>query len=104
MAKIYKLDQYRAECNIEPFVLDTGETQIVIQAPTGETLFKIAETPTVYVQTLLKLITGDQFDAVWNLFRHEQGTVLVQFLKDIGAHFMVTSIAEAPGGSAALPN
>lgn len=103
MATIYKLDEYRSECNIEPFILDTGETQIVIPAPTGETLLLISETPLMDARNLLTLITGDQAEVIWALFSKEQGTLLIRLLQDLSTHFKVTSIAEAPGGPVALP-
>lgn len=99
----YKLDQYRKECKVTPFVLDTGETQIVIQPPTGETLLTIAETPIFEGRRLLHLICGEQFDTVWDLVKDEPGGVLVNLLQDLGKHFMVASISEAPGGRVALP-
>lgn len=104
MAKIYKLDTYRSECDIEPFVLDAGDTQIVIQPPTGETLMQISETPIMEGRRLLQLIAGEQFDAVWDIVKNEQGGVLVRLLEDLGTHFMVAAISAAPGGPVALPS
>jgi hypothetical protein len=104
VGKTYKLDDYRAECDIEPFVLDTGEMEIVIPAPTGESLLMIAETPISDGRRLLRLIAGDQFEPVWELVKKEQGTVLVKLLQDLGKHFMVATVSEAPGGSGASPS
>ena len=101
MATTYKLDQYRKECSITPFVLDTGETQIVIQPPTGEMLLVISETPIYEGRKLLKLICGEQYDVMWDLVKDEPGGVLVSLLQDLGRHFMVANIQAAPGGSVA---
>lgn len=102
-AHVYKLDEYRAELKIEPFVLDTGETQIVIQPPTGESLLEIADTSVYDGRNLLRRLCRDQFDAVWDVVKGEPAEVLLGLLKDLGNHFMVGTIAEAPGGPIALP-
>lgn len=103
MATTYKLDQYRKECKIEPFVLDTGEQQIIIQPPTGESMLEISETSIYDGRLLLRRICRDQFDAVWDAVKDEPAPVLLALLKDLGQHFMVANIAEAPGGPVALP-
>lgn len=102
-AKTYKLDQYRKEAKIGPFVLDTGDAQIVIQPPTGESMLEIAETSIYDGRTLLRRICRDQFDAVWDIVKDEPAAVLLALLNDLGKHFMVANIAEAPGGPVALP-
>lgn len=104
MATTYKLDNYRRECKIKPFVLDTGETQIVIQPPTGDTLLAISETSLYEGRKLLHFICGEQFDAVWELVKDEPGEVLVGLLQDFGKHFMIAQISVAPGGPVALPS
>lgn len=100
-ATVYRLDVYRDESGIEPFILDTGETQIVIPPPTGEQMLEIAETNYYDGRTLLKRICGDQYDAVWEVMKDEQATVLMRLLKDLGKHFMVANVAEVPGGRVA---
>ncbi len=101
-AKTYKLDEYRKEARIEPFVLDVGESQVVIQPPTGESMLEIAETSIYDGRTLLRKICRDQFDAVWDIVKDEPAGVLLALLKDMGQHFKVANIAEAPGGPIAL--
>ncbi len=103
MTTTYKLDQYRKEAKVEPFVLDVGEQQIIIQPPTGESMLEISETSIYDGRTLLKKICRDQFDAVWGAVKDEPAAVLLALLKDLGQHFMVANIAEAPGGRVALP-
>lgn len=104
VASTYRLDQYRKECKITPFVLDLGETQIVIPPPTGDTVISISETPIYAGRVLLQLICGEQFDAVWDAIKDEPGGVLVGLLQDLGQHFMVAQISAAPGGPVALPS
>lgn len=100
-ATVYRLDVYRDESGIEPFVLDTGDAQIEIQPPTGEQMLAIAETNYYDGRTLLKLICGDQHEAVWEVMKSEQATVLMRLLKDLSKHFKLANVAEVPGGHVA---
>jgi hypothetical protein len=52
---------------------------------------------------LLTLLCGEQADAVWAAVRAEPAGVLVALLQDLGQHFMIMSVQEAPGGSDASP-
>lgn len=99
----YSLDRYRTEAHIVPFLLETDTDTIEIPPPTGETLLTIGETPIVQTRALFELLCGDQFDAVWAAVRHEPAGVLVGLLQDLGKHFMVMSVQEAPGGFGASP-
>lgn len=104
-AKTYRLDQYREEASgVQPFVLDIGEGEITVPPPTGEQLIQISETSVYDGKTLLKRICGSQFDAVWDAVRNEPAGVLLALLRDMGRHFNVANIAEAPGGPDASPS
>lgn len=99
----YSLDRYRTEAHIAPFILETDTDRIEIPPPTGETLLTIGETPIVNTRTLFELLCGDEFNRVWDAVRHEPAGVLVGLLQDLGKHFMIMSVQEAPGGFDASP-
>lgn len=101
---IYKLDTYRAESKVTPFVLDTGSHTIVIPPPTGETVLRIGETPTFETRVLFKLLCGTEFDMVWDAVKDEPAGVLVGLLNDMGRHFMVAAVSDVPGGFDASPS
>lgn len=101
---IYKLDQYRAESKVTPFVLDTGGHTIVIPPPTGEAVLTIGETPSFETRRLFKLLCGDEFDIVWDAVKDEPASVLVALLNDMGKHFMVAEVSDVPGGFDASPS
>lgn len=103
-SKTYKLDQYRAECDIEPFVLDTGADQIVIAPPTGEVLLQIAEAGVYDVRKLMELLCRDQYEVVWAAVKDEDAGVVVNLMRDLVEHFMIGTLQGAPGGLVALPN
>jgi hypothetical protein len=104
VATTYKLDQYRKECRITPFVLDTGETQIVIAPPTGEAVLDLTEATIFEGRRVLMMMCGQQFEAVWDVVKDENGEVLVALLADLAGHFKIAQIQEAPGGRVALPS
>lgn len=100
----HKLTQYIAEARIDPYILEVDDDRandITIQCPTGETVIEIAETPINESRKILRLLCGDQFDAVWGIVGPLEHTVLQAFVMDIVDEFKINQMATAPGGSGA---
>lgn len=101
----FKLDQYIAEAQVDPFVLDLGEGKeaVVIQAPTSETMVDITEVPMNEARHIFELLCGEeQFEKVWQEVRYLPATVLQDLLLDMLRHFKVfAGVTQIPGGSRA---
>lgn len=99
----YKLDRYIAEAQVDPFVLDLGESKeaIVINAPTSDTMVEITEIPINQTRRIFELLCGeDQFDKVWAEVRYLPATVLTSILLDMMRHFKIfAEVSQIPGGS-----
>lgn len=93
---VYQWDKYQREAKTDPFVLDTGEQQIVVRPPTTETILEIGETPLDQGRRLLQLLCGDQFDTVYELVKDAPATAMTALVKDMVAHFGVDQ--ELPQG------
>jgi hypothetical protein len=100
----YKLDQYRSESKVTPFVLVTDDATITVAPPTGETVVALGETPAWQTRALFKLLCGAEFDDMWDAVKDEPASVLVGLLNDMGKHFMIAQVSDVPGGFDALPS
>ncbi|GGM75502.1 hypothetical protein GCM10012275_52730 [Longimycelium tulufanense] len=96
MGKTYKFDRYVQEAKAEPFVLDAGDVEIVIQPPDGETVLEIEQCGSTRV--MLELMCGDQFDAVYELVRSQPASVLRDLSLDMARHFSIAPDQAPPGG------
>ncbi|PKW15923.1 hypothetical protein [Saccharopolyspora spinosa] len=98
MAKTYKYSRYVAEAKKEPFVLELDDgDQISIQAPSGEVLLEIEEA--FSSRRRLELLTGDQYDRVFELVRHAPAGALNGLVSDMVEHFGLSPVP--PGGGRA---
>jgi hypothetical protein len=101
----YKLDQYIAEAEIEPFELDLGGDKgvVSIMAPTSEAMVAITETPLNQTRYIFELVCGEQqFEQVWEAVRFLPATVLQNILLDMLKHFkIIAQVSDIPGGSRA---
>ncbi|MFE0021905.1 hypothetical protein [Amycolatopsis sp. NPDC059021] len=70
---------------------------ISIPAPDGDTVLEIEESRSS--RRTLELLTGDSFDRVYELVRHEPASVLNAVVADMVDHFGLS--AAPPGGSRA---
>lgn len=102
-AKVYKLQQYRDDAKIKPFVLDAGDEQLVIPPPTADTLIAIGETPASDVRTLVKLVCGDQWDKLHALIGQDSYEVFQTLMRDLIEHFGINQGGQLPGGGEASP-
>lgn len=105
MGKVYKLDRYRSEANLDPYDLEVTEGDVIsIPPPNVETLIAIGETPVTDGRRMLQLLCGDQYDRIWAALSQEPGSVLVAIVKDMVRHFGVgPEVINTPGGLRALP-
>ena len=86
MSKTYRLADYRKQANRPPFPFELDdERTLEIQPPTTNATLEVMATNDVREQ--LKLLTGDQFDALLEVIGEEQGGVLKALLKDLTDHF-----------------
>jgi hypothetical protein len=99
---VYKLDQYRSEAKIKPFVLDTGDEQIIVNPPTGDALVQIGETPLNQTRRLISLLCGEQFEPIWKLIHNESYEVMAGLVNDMVQHFKIDQ-GILPGGGGASP-
>lgn len=101
----YTLDKYIAEAEVEPFVLDLGgdKGEVTINAPTGDSMVEISETPMNQTRVIFELLCGEeQFDVVWEAVRYLPGSVLQGILLDMLRHFkLFAEVRNIPGGSRA---
>lgn len=101
----FKLDQYIAEAEVEPFELDLGGDKgvVSIAAPTSEAMVEITEVPMNQTRLIFELLCGeDQFDKVWEAVRYLPATVLQAIIMDMLKHFKIFSqVVDIPGGSRA---
>lgn len=95
----YKLDTYREEAGVEPFVLEVGDGRVItVQPPTTETAIKIGETPAFQQRELLKLLCGNSYDELWKAIADEQGGVTAKLVADMAKHFKMGNGPGIPGG------
>lgn len=98
MGKTYKFSRYVDEAKKEPFVIELeGGEEIPILAPTGEVLLEIEET--VNSRHRLELLTGDQYDRVFDLVRDAPAGALNAIVADMAEHFGLSAVP--PGGGRA---
>jgi hypothetical protein len=101
----YKLDQYIAEADIDPFELDLGGDRgvVTITAPTSEAMVEITETPINQTSRIFELLCGeDQFDKVWEAVRYLPAIVLQSIILDMLKHFKIfAQVSDIQGGSRA---
>lgn len=104
--KTYKLDKYRAEAQLEPFELEVADGQVIsIQPPSAETMMAIGETPVQDGRKMLRLLCGEQYEALWAAVAWEPAAVVTSLVKDLIKHFGLgeAALRDVPGGSRALP-
>lgn len=99
----YSFQQYLGEAKVRPFVLETGAdedsglpAEIVIPVPTGEDLLEATDNATS-IRRMLRIICGDQYDAVLRLVGPQPASVMTDLLADLMSHF---GAGGAPGDSA----
>lgn len=101
----FKLDQYIAEAEVEPFELDLGGDKgvVSISAPTSEAMVEITEIPMNQTRLIFELLCGeDQFDKVWEAVRYLPATVLQAIIMDMLRHFKIfAQVNDIPGNSRA---
>lgn len=98
MAKTYKFNRYKTEAKADPFDLETDDGQTIsIPPPDGDTVLEIEESRSS--RRTLELLCGEQFDAVFDLVRHEPASVLNALVNDMVVHFGLS--AAPPGGGRA---
>ncbi|MBB5154954.1 hypothetical protein [Saccharopolyspora phatthalungensis] len=98
MGRKYKFNRYVREARSEPFDLELDDGQeISIPAPDGDTVLEIEESRSS--RRTLELLTGDYFDQVYELVRHEPASVLNGLVADMADHFGLA--AAPPGGTRA---
>lgn len=106
-----KAEAGKGQPPVVPYVIDDVEPAIVIQAPTDtETQIGLAEVFDANgdfnirdARRILELICGDSFPAVWELFRKEHISVMVQLIIDMSAHFGPTLTGDVPETANATP-
>lgn len=87
-----------AEAKAEPFVLELDdEQQISIVAPDADTVLDIEESRSS--RRTLELLTGEHFEQIYGLVRHEPAGVLNGLVTDMVDHFGLG--VAPPGGSRA---
>lgn len=101
----YKLDDYIAEADIEPFELDLGGDKgvVSIAAPTSEAMVEITETPLNETKHIFELVCGEEeFGKVWEAVRFLPATVLQNIMLDMLKHFkIIAQVRDISGGSRA---
>lgn len=98
MGKTYKFNRYRSEAKADPFDLETEDGKMIsIAPPDGDTVLDIEESRSS--RRTLELLCGEQFDAVYELIRHEPASVLNSLVNDMVGHFGL--VAAPPGGTRA---
>lgn len=102
--KTFKLDAYRREAKITPFILDAGTEKITVTPPTGERLIEIGETPMNQTRRLLSLLCGDQWDKIYELLANESYEIMQALVTDMVEHFKINEGGVMPGGGGASPN
>lgn len=102
----YKLDKYRAEANVAPFVLELSEGHLLsIPPPSAETMMAIGETPIHDGRRMLQLLCGEQHDELWAAVAWEPASMVTTIVTDMMKHFGIGAAAlhDVRGGSRALP-
>lgn len=97
---------------LEPYVIDDVEPPIVIEAPTDSAVqLEIAELfgedggfAMKDARKIIRLLAGDAFDRVMEVFGREHISVLLALIDDMGRHFQeqrpeLAEVADFPGGS-----
>ncbi|WP_027944028.1 hypothetical protein [Amycolatopsis taiwanensis] len=98
MAKTYKYSRYVSEAQKDPFVLELEDgEQISISAPSGAVLLEIEESGSS--RQRLELLTGDEYDRVYELMRDAPAGALNGLVADMADHFGLSAVP--PGGSRA---
>lgn len=101
----YKLDDYIAEAEVDPFELDLGGDKgvVSIAAPTSEVMVEITETPLNEARHIFELVCGeDEFEKIWEEVRYLPATVLQKMMLDMLQHFkIIAQVRDIQGGSRA---
>ena len=85
-AKKYQLAVYRAKAKKAPFELIVDEDKsIVISVPSTDVILDVAEAVTPREQ--LRLLAGEQFEALMDVLGDEPGSILKVLLSDLTNHF-----------------
>jgi len=92
--------QFRAEAKVEPYVIEDSQgSDIVIEAPNTDQLFRLAEgggSP----RNTLEIICGDSFEAVYAEVKHLPIEAFNEFFEDLMGHFnMGGSVPPHSGGN-----
>ena len=94
-AKKYQLAVYRRRAVKAPFELIIDEDKTVsIPPPSTDVLLDVAEATTPREQ--LRLLAGDQYDALMEVLGPEPGGILKPLLADLTAHFDLGETSASP--------
>lgn len=97
-----KFSEYRKETKPEPFILvDDDGNDIVIPVPDTEVMLDLSEVPQNELRRILRTMCQDQYEAVYELVRHEPFDVLNELVYDMLTHFGYDPSQTVPGGTGA---
>lgn len=86
------------EAKADPFVLELhDEQELRIPAPDGDTVLEIEESRSS--RRTLELLTGEHYEVVFDLIRHQPASVLNGLVGDMVEHFGLSAVP--PGGGRA---
>lgn len=97
-----KFSEYRKETKPDPFILvDDDGNDIVIPVPDTEVMLDLSEVPQNELRRILRTMCQDQYEAVYELVRHEPFEVLNELVYDMLTHFGYDPSQTVPGGTGA---
>jgi predicted NAD/FAD-dependent oxidoreductase len=96
VSKPYRFDTYVEEARTDPFRLETPDGSVLeIPAPLAGTLLEMDYTTSP--RRVLRLLCGEQYEAVYALVAQHPGSVLNRLLSDLMQHFGADQVPPGAG-------